>query len=73
MNTPMGTEEVDFKSFSGYLALFIALAALVAVPVLIGNAPRDEMGHKDVPVFLVIGSALVFVLMLKGLYMLQPN
>jgi regulator of protease activity HflC (stomatin/prohibitin superfamily) len=73
MNTPMGTEEVDFKSFSGYLALFIALAALVAVPVLIGNAPRDVMGDKQVPVLLVIGSALVFVLMVKGLYMLQPN
>src|SRR6187551_3451591 len=73
MNTPMGTEEVDFKSFSGYLALVIALAALVAVPVLIGNAPRDEMGDKDVPVLFVIGSALVFVLMVKGLYMLQPN
>src|SRR6187551_1171013 len=73
MNTPMGTEEVDFKSFSGYLALVIALAALVAVPVLIGNAPRDEMGDKDVPVLFVIGSMLVFGLMMKGLYILQPN
>ena len=73
MNTPMGTEEVDFKSFSGYLALFIALAALVAVPVLISNAPRDAMGDKQVPVLLVIGCFLLFVLMMKGLYMLQPN
>jgi regulator of protease activity HflC (stomatin/prohibitin superfamily) len=73
MNTPMGTEEVDFKSFSGYLALVIALAALVAVPVLIGNAPRNVMGDKEVPVLLVIGCALVFALMVKGLYMLQPN
>jgi len=73
MNTPMGTEEVDFKSFSGYLALFIALAALVAIPVAIGNAPHDVMGDKDVPVFVVIGCALIFALMVKGLYMLQPN
>src|SRR6476619_1177274 len=73
MNTPMGTEEVDFKSFSGYLALFIALAALVAIPVLIGNAPNDVMGDKKVPVLAVIGCALIFALMVKGLYMLQPN
>jgi hypothetical protein len=73
MNTPLGTEEVDFKSFSGYLALFIALAALVAIPVVIGNAPRNVMGDKDVPVLIIIGCALVFLLMVKGLYMLQPN
>ena len=30
MNAPGATEEVDFKSFSGYLALLIALLALVA-------------------------------------------
>jgi regulator of protease activity HflC (stomatin/prohibitin superfamily) len=73
MNAPGGTDEVDFKSFSGYLALLIALAALIAVPVLIGYAPRDEYGEKDVPVLAVIGCALLFPLMLKGLYMLQPN
>ena len=73
MNAPGGTEEVDFKSFSGYLALLIALAAFIAIPVLIGYAPRDEYGEKDVPVLAVIGCALLFPLMLKGLYMLQPN
>jgi len=31
MNTPGGTEEVDFKSYNGYLQLLIALAALVAI------------------------------------------
>ena len=73
MNAPGGTEEVDFKSFSGYLALLIALAAFIAIPVLIGYAPRGEYGEKDVPVLAVIGCALLFPLMLKGLYMLQPN
>jgi regulator of protease activity HflC (stomatin/prohibitin superfamily) len=73
MNAPGGTEEVDFKSFSGYLALLIALAAFIAVPVLIGYAPRSEYGEKDVPVLAVISCALLFPLMLKGLYMLQPN
>ena len=36
MNAPGGTEEIDFKSYSGYLALLIALAALVAIPALFG-------------------------------------
>jgi regulator of protease activity HflC (stomatin/prohibitin superfamily) len=73
MNAPGGTQEVDFKSFSGYLALVIALAALIAIPLLIGYAPRNEYGEKDVPVAAVIGCLVLFPLMLKGLYMLQPN
>ena len=73
MNTPGGTQEVDFKSFSGYLAFLLAVAALVAIPVLISTAPRGEYGDHDVPVLLVIGCAVFFAFMLKGLYMLQPN
>jgi regulator of protease activity HflC (stomatin/prohibitin superfamily) len=73
MNAPGGTEEVDFKSFSGYLALIIALAALVAIPVLVINAPDNEYGDKQFPVLAVIGCGLMFALMVKGLYMLQPN
>ena len=73
MNAPGGTEEIDFKSYSGYLALLIALAALVAIPALFGYAPRDEYGEKNVPVLAVIGCALLFLLMVKGLFMLQPN
>jgi regulator of protease activity HflC (stomatin/prohibitin superfamily) len=73
MNAPGGTEEVDFQSFSGYLALLIALAALIAIPVLVGYAPSDEYGEKHFPVLAVIGCALLFLLMVKGLYMLQPN
>src|SRR5687767_5393133 len=73
MNAPGGTEEIDFKSYSGYLALLVALAAAIAIPVMIGYAPRNEYGEKDVPVAAVIACALLFPLMLKGLYMLQPN
>ena len=73
MNAPGGTEEIDFKSYSGYLALLIALAALVAIPVMIGYAPYDEYGEKDVPLIAIIACAVLFPLMLKGLYMLQPN
>jgi len=73
MNAPGGTEEIDFKSYSGYLALLIALAALIAIPLLFGYAPRNEYGNKDVPVAAVVACAVLFLLMVKGLYMLQPN
>ena len=73
MNTPGGTEEVDFKSFSGYLALLLAVAAMVAIPVLISSSGRTEYGNRDVPVLAVIALIVFFILMLKGLYMLQPN
>src|SRR6478735_12690176 len=45
MDAPAGTEEVEFKSFSGYLALVFAFAALVAIPVRIASRPEDEYGH----------------------------
>ncbi len=33
MNTPStGTQEIAFKSYSGYLALIVAVAALVVIP-----------------------------------------
>jgi regulator of protease activity HflC (stomatin/prohibitin superfamily) len=73
MNAPGVTDEVEFRSFSGYLAFLLAMAALVAIPVLIATAPRAEYGERDVPVLLIIGCVLVLVFMLKGLYMLQPN
>src|SRR5688572_15463125 len=71
MNTPGGTEEVEFKSFNGYLQLLIALAALVAIPVHIYFSVRD--GSGDPNALLIIGLALLFVFIVKGVYMLQPN
>ncbi|MEO8017875.1 MAG: SPFH domain-containing protein [Pseudomonadota bacterium] len=73
MNTPGGTEEVDFKSFSGYLALLLAFASLVAIPILIGTAPRGEYGGIHPPVLLIIGCVILFVALIKGVYILQPN
>ena len=73
MSAPGGTEEVDFKSFSGYLALLLALAALLAIPLLIVNSQHDEYGGAHPPVLIIIGCVLTFLLMMKGLYMLQPN
>jgi len=73
MNASAGTEEIQFKSFSGYLALLFALLALVAIPVLITKASIDEYGQKNVPVLAVIGCVVLFIVMVKGMYMLQPN
>jgi regulator of protease activity HflC (stomatin/prohibitin superfamily) len=71
MNTAGGTQEVDFKSFNGYLQLLIALAALVAIPLHIYFSVRD--GSGDPNGFVIIGLVLLFVFILKGVYILQPN
>ena len=65
MNTPVpgGTEEVDFKSVSGYTALVLSFVALLSIPFFIfARLPP-----------LVIISAIALFFLLKGIYMLQPN
>jgi hypothetical protein len=66
------TEEIQFKSFSGYLALLVALASLIAIPVLIAGSPETDTGRHP-PVLLIIGFAVLFFFMIKGTYILQPN
>jgi len=73
MNAPAGTEEVEFKSFSGYLALLVAILALVAIPVIVTQRPMDEYGERDNPILWIIGLVVFFIFMVKGMYMLQPN
>jgi regulator of protease activity HflC (stomatin/prohibitin superfamily) len=65
MNTPVVgvTQEVDFKSSSGYMALVLIFVALVAIPVSI--FARFPPG--------AIVAVLVFFFLVKGIYMLQPN
>lgn len=62
MNAPGGTQEVDFKSFNGYLPLVVAILTLVAIPV----------GGPFPPIKIVI-CVLLFAFLAKGFYMLQPN
>ena len=63
MTTPGGTQEVDFKSTSGYLALVLALLALAGfIFFIIGRAPQ-----------FAIPLILAFVFIVKGIYILQPN
>ena len=66
MNTPVvggGTEEVDFKSSSGYMALLFMFLSLLAIPFFI---------FARMPVLSVVALILFFFLA-KGMYMLQPN
>ncbi|MEJ0085691.1 MAG: SPFH domain-containing protein [Pseudomonadota bacterium] len=71
MNAPGGTEEVDFKSYSGYLALLLAVAALAAIPLHIYFSVNGPSGHPHPLV--IVGLVLAFILLIKGVYILQPN
>jgi regulator of protease activity HflC (stomatin/prohibitin superfamily) len=63
MNAPGGTQEVDFKSSSGYMALVFMFVALLAIPLsLVARFPP-----------LIILAVLAFFFLAKGMYMLQPN
>jgi len=74
MNTPAsGTQEVDFKSFNGYLPLIVAFAALIAIPLHIMNAPIDPYGERHPIPMLIVGLVVLFVFIIKGVYILQPN
>jgi len=63
MSTANGTQEVDFKSTSGYLALVLAFLTLIGF-VLFG------MGRAAPLAILML---FLFIFILKGMYMLQPN
>jgi regulator of protease activity HflC (stomatin/prohibitin superfamily) len=63
MKTPGVTEEIHFKSSSGYMALLFIFLTLIAIPA--------SAFMKLFPVTLVLIILLVFLI--KGVYMLQPN
>jgi regulator of protease activity HflC (stomatin/prohibitin superfamily) len=67
MNTPVvpggGTEEVQFKSSSGYAALLFMFLSLLAIPG--GFFMRLPL--------LSIVAIIAFFFLAKGMYMLQPN
>ena len=66
MNTPVvggGTEEVEFKSSSGYMALLFMFLSLLAIPFFI---------FARMPVVSVV-ALILFLFLAKGIYMLQPN
>src|SRR5262245_1430051 len=66
MNTPTpgsGTEEIDFKSSSGYLALLLMFLCLLAIPFFL---------FARLPILSVV-AVILFFFLAKGMYMLQPN
>jgi regulator of protease activity HflC (stomatin/prohibitin superfamily) len=63
MKTPGVTEEVHFKSSSGYMALVFIFLTFFAIPA--------SVFARLIPVTLVLVLLLVFLI--KGIYMLQPN
>jgi len=63
MNTPGGTEEVDFKSSSGYAALVLMFVSLLAIPMA---------AFARFPPLLLL-AVISFIFIAKGMYMLQPN
>jgi hypothetical protein len=63
MNAPGATEEVDFKSSSGYMALVFMFIASVAIPL--SAVARFPPG--------LVLAVLAFVFLAKGMYILQPN
>jgi regulator of protease activity HflC (stomatin/prohibitin superfamily) len=63
MKTPGVTEEIQFKSSSGYMALLFIFLTLIAIPA--------SVFMRLIPVTLVLVILLVFLI--KGVYMLQPN
>ena len=63
MKTPGVTEEVQFKSSSGYAALVFALIALLLIP---GGA------FMRMPLVSVL-AVIALIVLVKGVYMLQPN
>jgi regulator of protease activity HflC (stomatin/prohibitin superfamily) len=69
VNTRAGTEEIDFKSFNGYLPLIVAVGALAAIPLHITQASQNGSPNG----FVVVGLAFAFLFIVKGVYILQPN
>jgi regulator of protease activity HflC (stomatin/prohibitin superfamily) len=63
MKTPGVTEEIQFKSSSGYMALVFIFLTFLAIPA--------SVFARLIPVTLVLVLLLVFLI--KGVYMLQPN
>src|SRR5688572_18435908 len=63
MKTPGVTEEIQFQSSSGYVQLIFAFLALLAIP---GGL------FLRLPVISIL-AVILFIFLVKGVYMLQPN
>jgi regulator of protease activity HflC (stomatin/prohibitin superfamily) len=73
MNVSRGTEEVTYRSFNGYMALAAAVISLVSAIVTIVNLASNGGTPGLYTVLWAVLSMLVFLIVAKGMYMLQPN
>ncbi|HEX3169948.1 MAG TPA: SPFH domain-containing protein [Burkholderiales bacterium] len=73
MNTPMGTEEVEFRSINGYVPALIILVTVLAVPaVVISQATSEDPNLVLAGITVLVGVPLI-IFLAAGFYMLQPN
>jgi regulator of protease activity HflC (stomatin/prohibitin superfamily) len=73
MNVSRGTEEVTYRSFNGYMALAAAVISLISAVVTVINLAGNGTTPGIATVLWAVLSMLVFVIVVKGMYMLQPN
>jgi regulator of protease activity HflC (stomatin/prohibitin superfamily) len=65
------TSERPASTYSGYLMLIVLLLAIAADVLAIGSLPKGPGGTLNVAVIVV--ATIVFILVMPGFYMLQPN
>jgi regulator of protease activity HflC (stomatin/prohibitin superfamily) len=65
------TSERPASTYSGYLMLIVLLLAIAADVLAIGSLPKGAGGTLNIAVIVV--ATIVFILVMPGFYMLQPN
>jgi regulator of protease activity HflC (stomatin/prohibitin superfamily) len=65
------TSERPASTYSGYLMLIVLLIAIAADVLAIGSLPKGAGGTLNIAVIVV--ATIVFILVMPGFYMLQPN
>jgi len=73
MNTPSGTEEIDFKSVNGYIPALLVFLSVLAIPAFVISEVSSGGPNGALVGGVAWGCGLLAVFLLKGLYILQPN
>jgi regulator of protease activity HflC (stomatin/prohibitin superfamily) len=73
MNVSRGTEEVSYRSFNGYLAVAGAFVSLLSAIVTVVSMASDSAAPGIGTALWVAFSMLIFIIIVRGMYMLQPN
>lgn len=73
MIAPGGTEEIEFKSVSGYIPALFAFLIVLGIPAFIIQQASTGDPDGGAISFVIFGGVVLVFFLLKGLYMLQPN